>query len=446
VIDIVKKIIKYIGVFLLILIFNLLCSPVNLDEVWNYGFSNNIYNGLVPYRDFNMVITPFYPFFMSIPFHLFGSSMLVFHITNALYLTIIFMFLSKLLGDKKWIVLLFMFFPHNSSFPTYNTFLFSLLVILIYFEREYSLNINNRYNYLIGFLLGLCFLTKQTVGFCLLLPSIYYIKDFTIIKRRVIGFIIPIIIFIIYILVNNAYIQFIDLCFLGLFDFYGNNKGINILLIISIIMIVITILLIKKDKKNINNYYVLAFYSIIIPIVDLYHFLAAFLAFLLILLPFIKKKYFHYSFLSIFSIILLGFSNIYFNTNFKKVVYPNDLEHFEYRLVNKENYNFTKDVNKFIKYNRDKKIIFLSANSYYFRIINDMPCDYLDLINKGNWGYNGIDKVLEEIKNNKDALFFIDRNELALDSQIYNEALEYVIKEGLLVEKIGVYEIYKFLY
>ena len=30
----------------------------NLDELWNYNFARNIADGLLPYKDFNMVITP----------------------------------------------------------------------------------------------------------------------------------------------------------------------------------------------------------------------------------------------------------------------------------------------------------------------------------------------------------------------------------------------------
>ena len=82
-----KKISKFLLIFFIILIFNLIFSPINGDEVWNYGFANNLYQGLIPYKDFNMVLTPFYPFLMSIPFYVFGSNMLIFHITNALLIT-----------------------------------------------------------------------------------------------------------------------------------------------------------------------------------------------------------------------------------------------------------------------------------------------------------------------------------------------------------------------
>ena len=119
----IKKVMKYFFAFFIILIFNLICSPINLDEIWNYGFANNMYRGLVPYLDFNMVIPPFYPWLMSLPFYLFGSSMLVFHITNSLILTTCLFLLEKMYQDKMWIFFLMFFFPVNSTFPNYNLFL-----------------------------------------------------------------------------------------------------------------------------------------------------------------------------------------------------------------------------------------------------------------------------------------------------------------------------------
>ena len=37
----------------------ILIKPLgNLDEIWNYNFALNVANGLVPYKDFNMVTMP----------------------------------------------------------------------------------------------------------------------------------------------------------------------------------------------------------------------------------------------------------------------------------------------------------------------------------------------------------------------------------------------------
>ena len=91
-----KKVLLYLTLFCIFLVWNLLLVPLNLDEVWNYGFAHNIYSGLIPYKDFNMILTPFYPFLMSLPFHLFGSSMLVFHIEQAIILLFCFSFFHYL--------------------------------------------------------------------------------------------------------------------------------------------------------------------------------------------------------------------------------------------------------------------------------------------------------------------------------------------------------------
>lgn len=243
-----KKISKFLLIFFIILIFNLIFSPINGDEVWNYGFANNLYQGLIPYKDFNMVLTPFYPFLMSIPFYVFGSNMLIFHITNALLITGCFILLDKDYKDKMWIILLFCFFPINYSFPTYNMFLYVLLCTILFLENNYVKDENIFIHYIIGFILGITFLTKQTVGGCLVLVSLYYIKDFKIILKRFIGFLIPITIFIIYILFNNAWKEFIDLCILGLIDFSGNQQGFSLNLLFYVVMIFIIFKKIKKAR------------------------------------------------------------------------------------------------------------------------------------------------------------------------------------------------------
>ena len=83
-----KNILKFIILCTIILFWTLIINIIQNDEIWNYGFAHNIYSGLIPYKDFNMVITPFYPFMMSLLFHLFGSSMLIFHIEHGLYLVL----------------------------------------------------------------------------------------------------------------------------------------------------------------------------------------------------------------------------------------------------------------------------------------------------------------------------------------------------------------------
>ena len=433
-----KSLILIIFLFLLFLLFNLILFPTNLDEIWNYGFSHNLYSGLIPYKDFNMVITPFYPFIMSLGFHIFGSSMLVFHIEHAIILICLCVLLFLLIDKKAWFIVALMLFPVNVSFPSYNIFLYFLLVLIIYLEKE------KRSDYLIGFLLGLCVLTKHSVGLCLLLPSLYYIKDLKKVGRRFLGFIVPLFVFIIYLIITKSIIPFIDLCILGLFDFASENgKAFNIYFLLFIIMIGITIYFIVKDRKNLVNYYVLAFYSIMIPLFDIYHFMVAFLAFLILILSKVKKDIIKPG---LFGISIILFSAVLLmDSRFKsKIIYPNNIKHFEYRFIDYDSILFTNKVNDYIKKNSDREFVFLNSNGYYFRLINDMKISYIDLINAGNFGYNGSDKLLKEIKKRKNSIFLVDKSELSPIKQSDKQALNYVIDNGKKIGNIDFFDIYVF--
>ncbi len=433
-----KSLILIIFLFLLFLLFNLTLLPTNLDEIWNYGFSHNLYSGLIPYKDFNMVITPFYPFIMSLGFHIFGSSMLVFHIEHAIILICLCVLLFLLIDKKAWFIVALMLFPVNVSFPSYNIFLYFLLVLIIYLEKE------KKSDYLIGFLLGLCVLTKHSVGLCLLLPSLYYIKDLKKVGRRFLGFIVPLFVFIIYLIITKSIIPFIDLCILGLFDFASENgKAFNIYFLLFIIMIGITIYFIVKDRKNLVNYYVLAFYSIMIPLFDIYHFMVAFLAFLILILSKVKKDIIKPGLFGI-SIILFA-TVLLMDSRFKsKIIYPNNIKHFEYRFIDYDSILFTNKVNDYIKKNSDREFVFLNSNGYYFRLINDMKISYIDLINAGNFGYNGSDKLLKEIKKRKNSIFLVDKSELSPIKQSDKQALNYVIDNGKKIGNIDFFDIYVF--
>lgn len=437
-----RKVIKFSFIFFIILIFNLLCSPLNLDEVWNYGFANNLYRGLVPYLDFNMVITPFYPFLMSLPFYIFGSSMIVFHVTNAIILTGCFVLLEKMYHDKMWIFFFFLFFPVNISAPNYSLFLLVIVVSLVYLEKNFVNAKGDVVHYFIGILLGISVLTKQTVGVFLLLPTIiFFWKDKKVLLRRILGFLLPIFVFVIYLLINKIFLAFLNLCVFGLLDFTGNQKVFNVFGILFMIMLSFTIYFIKKDKKDISNYYVLCFYSIVIPIIDLYHFFLAFFAFLLLVLSRIQKRYLCYSAFSIVSILFLGGLMANFN-QFDIENYPNDLNHFEYRYIKPSSYRFTKQVLKYTSKHRNKNIMYVVPDAYYFKIIQDEDCNYFDLINQGNLGYHGSDWLLKQIKKMDNTLFIVDSSEYNSGNQIDQQALKYLLDYGVKVDSIGFYDVY----
>ena len=432
-----KIFVKYFLLFFFFLFWNLIVQPINLDEIWNYGFAHNIYNGLIPYKDFNMIITPLFPIIMSLPFYIFGSSLFVFHVEQAVLLIVMFYLLDSYLKEKSYLLLLFMIFPLSIAFPSYNLFLFLLFLIMVKLE---DMKAND---YLIGFVLACFILTKQTVGLLMLLPSLYYFKYPKKIVKRFIGCFIPIIFFIIYLLYFNSFFQFLDLCLFGLFDFVSNSKGVNIFFFFSILMIGLIFYFIKKDKYNIKNYYLLSFFSIVLPLFDLYHFQIFFIAFLFVV--FLETDFKIYLNIRLFVFLLLiGLSiiNLYYRID-GKVIYPNNIKYFEYRYLTGKYIQFSDSINQLIEKYDDKEIIFLSADGYYFNIINDLKIDYLDLINTGNWGYNGSEKLLNVIKKKENCVFFVDKEEIGSNKQTDQNVLRYVIENGVILEKKGNYLIYE---
>ena len=437
-----KKFLILLLLFILLLIFNLFLYPITLDEIWNYGFSYNILNGKIPYLDFNIVLTPLFSFIMTLPLMIFGNNILVFNIFNIFIILGCFLLLHNIIDDNMWLCALIFFIPFPILYPSYNLFLLLLFLYLIYLEK------NEKSDYLIGFIVGCLILTKQSVGVFLLLPCLlYYLKNKKKFISRLIGCIIPCSIFLIYLLITKSFMSFLDLCLFGLFDFAGNNSVTSkFYLFVFILICLVTIIFIVKEPKNIYNYYALMFYSISIPLFDAYHVGFQILVFVLLCfinLNFLKRLpiYSFAIFLVVYACLFVSYS--YGNISSFKKMYPNNINHFEYRYLGSKQVDFTNEVSNYIKKNKDYKYMFLDSNGYYFRIINDESASYLDLINMGNWGYNVSDKLINSIKKlPKNTRFFIDGVELVGQRQIDRRAIKYVIKHGKKVDKVGLYDIY----
>ncbi len=431
-----KKYFPYIFLLIIFLLWNLVIYPLGEQEIINYGFAHNIYSGLIPYVDFNMTTTPLYPMLMSVLFYPFGSNILTFHITHIIILMLICHLLFKFLKNKAWFVILLFFLPFPNLIPNYTWLLLLFYLILLYLENQEKTDL------LIGIVIGLSILTKQNLGLLLILPSIIFIKQPKKIIKRVIGIIMPILLFYTYMLVVSSHNTFINLY---LNDFTINNF-INIYSIILLIIIIITIKLIRKNKKDIENYYTLAFYSIMIPSFDLEHLRFCLIAFLIII--FLnnmnkkekKQKKFSSSFFVmsiIICITILG--SMMFVKPFK---YPNNIKYFEYRVISKDKIYETNILNNYIKKNKGTEFIFLTPNSYYFKLINNLKITKLDLLDKEIFTKKEIKPLLKSIESNKAAIYVVDRENQ--DKEYYKSAVKYLKEKANKIKTIGVYDIYVF--
>ena len=74
-----KTILIFTIYFIAIFIFNFF-RPLDMDLIWNYGFSKNVSDGLIMYKDFNMVITPFYPAITGLLMKILSTNIIAFYI------------------------------------------------------------------------------------------------------------------------------------------------------------------------------------------------------------------------------------------------------------------------------------------------------------------------------------------------------------------------------
>lgn len=413
------QIVEFTIIFIVTLLFNLICNTLVHDEVWNYGFSYNIATGQIPYKDFNMVITPLFPILGALFMFIFGKNLVIYHIFNTIICTLIFYYLKRYNPKSYYItysILLFL------CMPGYNLFCLLLLYILMYMEDKKS------NDYLIGIVLGLTFLTKQNIGIYLCIPTLF-IKDIKRIFKRGVGFLIPNIIILIYILLNNCLYEFIDYVFLGIESFAKENITIiSIYLIIHISTLVYLIYNYIKTK-DIKLIYIILFQGMAYPIYDTYHVLIPFIPAFNYFLKKLKlnKKIISYTF-SIFIISIFSY-NIYLYST-KEYSYPNNTEVYKYKKINNNVVNSINIISDYVK-KIEGEVFIIDMYAYLIKLETSLPINKYDLLNDGNLGKNGKIRIIKEIDNicqKEKCTFLLNGNEINNEqySQYNQDILKYI--------------------
>jgi len=417
----IKNILIVLVVFFVVYSLLILFSINFADVTWNYGMSHAIRLGEIPYKDFNIVMTPLYQYLMS-GFLLIKDNYLVFLFGQAILVTIFFTFIYKLIGNKVLILLPIIAFPRFFFIlPNYNFLAVFLVIIILYLEK------NKKSDYLIGIILSLLILTKHSIGLFFLIVTLIGTFDFSKIKKRLLGVLPLLVIFFLYLLINHNLYEFIDLTILGLFDFSSSNGGFTLyILIISILLFIYLIYRFIKEPKNIDNYYILGSYSFIIPIIDQFHFNYFVFLFIFIIIYniTINKKYTKYIYLFCCLIFTFVISiNFYLNWNLYKDKNILTNKYFYGYIVSDTLEEYINTV--YIDYSsRDNNYMF-SYDNMFFDIMSNHQITYFDIPNDGNFGYNGISKMKNKIDDMHDVYFYINKRE---DTQFCMEIYDYIVE------------------
>ena len=281
-----KRLICNISIFLIIaLAIAVVVIPKaigNLDELWNFNFANNVENGLVPYRDFNMVQTPLLPMVNAIFLAIFGNELIVMRISACLLCAGVLFTFYKILnllkanrGISLFVVMALFYMLKDYFCMDYNFAVLFVTLIIIYIELRRNLynkeNINateigdtieslntnkscsqsstnketkennktdlknNKLNnwktdLILGILAGICIMLKQSTGAIVTIALLGYnlllvrskeefIQYLKSTGIKILGVLIPVTLIFIYLAINGAVDDFWDYCIAGIKTF-----------------------------------------------------------------------------------------------------------------------------------------------------------------------------------------------------------------------------------
>ena len=281
-----KRLICNISIFLIIaLAIAVVVIPKaigNLDELWNFNFANNVENGLVPYRDFNMVQTPLLPMVNAIFLAIFGNELIVMRILACLLCAGVLFTFYKILnllkankGVSLFVVMALFYMLKDYFCMDYNFAVLFVTLIIIYIElkrilynkeninatevgdtieslntnkscRQSSTNkeikannktdlknneLNNwKTDLILGILAGICIMLKQSTGVIVTIALLGYnlllvrskeefIQYLKSTGIKILGVLIPVTLIFIYLAINGAVDDFWDYCIAGIKTF-----------------------------------------------------------------------------------------------------------------------------------------------------------------------------------------------------------------------------------
>ena len=407
--------------------FNMLTN----DEIWNYGFNYNVSMGLIPYRDFNVVTTPLYPFVDALFMKIFGQNTVIHYIFGAIVCTGIFAYIKKNNHESYYLpyILLLQF-----ASPTYNIMCLLLFFIITNLEKS------KKNDYLIGIILGLTFLTKPSTGIFLCIPTLFT-KDIKKILKRIVGFVIPNIFLLIYLIYHKALYQFIDYCFLGIESFADNNNLIIIPALIILIISLVYLIIIYIKTRNILMIYLICFFGMSFPIIDSYHVIIPLIPTLTYALSRLKLNKRIISITFVLFTIVISIKNIYEFSSMGTNTFPNTTNTFKYIRIDNETAKKINILTSYVK-NNGKNTFIIDHSGYLVKLELQEPIGNYDYFLTGNVGKNGEDRFIKDFNKicQKEKCTFIV-NEYAYKSNIYSQynykLHEYVTKNYQYSETIN---------
>ena len=413
------------------------------DELWNFSNSYKMLNGFVIYKDLNVIITPLYFYLGTFILSIFGTNLFAFKIYNILIVTSMYFIIYQIFQTtkiKKIRSLLFLIIIYLITYivillgASYN------ILALDFFLLGILLHLKGKNDYIQGIIMFLIFMTKQNIGiYYMIAYLIYSLAEHKKIKKLIIPYIIEIIllaIYFLYLLLNQNLYNFINYTFLGVKEFGKENISIDIYAILFILINIILygfliwINLFKKSKFKEKSLVIFSGLALLymFPIMNEFHIKVAMIPTLATLIIFIEKNFLEeltknkiYNNIIIILVIGLSINSICRFVNNIKQINNYDCYDIYYGMnIDKEIKDNIDTILNYIKENESQgyEVKILSYKSDLYMNILKRNNGKMDLPFYGNLGKDGVDGLIEEIKQLKNTKLLI----LNDDTYLYQES------------------------
>ena len=457
-----------IGIFSLLLLLKEFGSG---DELWNFAFALNVSNGMLPYRDFNIVQTPLSIVFPAALMAVFGRNMMIFRLAGVACMagsmcltysiirksghSVFFSFLTCILSFALQVIC----FVYDYNYLT-------VLVLLAVVRLEQGTRLKEHTKELVsGFLLGICILLKQNTGLFILLANavISVLKAVLCGKKKLICFLritvsaVPGLIFLGYLLLTGTLPDFMEYAVYGIRTFSHRFTPVDFirttpfqtpfLLFLPIAFIVIVFRIGKRTGKETAITCIALAVSelaLLYPLFDMIHLVCVLFFLTPLFAAAIKPK--EYSRQSMTACLVI--SGIVFLVSAYYML-PNsgnrsfsDLAHFKGTPIRTT-------LNDSIK-EADKYIIEKENEGYHVRIAHDSAAAYmipLDQYEK-NWsmllvGNIGNASVEDLLESDGPCLYLVFKERAELGEQNHFELIDYISENYRKVDEIESFFVYE---
>lgn len=441
------------------------------DEFWNYSFAKNIANGMLPYRDFNIVQTPLSAYLSGLFLWIFGEGIIVYRVFGYIVALLIFgilFHLCKKISKSAFLSFLITMFVYALHYPyyIYNYNYLSILILLVVFELEIADSCDVKWKqYMIGLLSGLSVLSKQNTGALIVLGnftvSFYYILrkkfDRRIMFGRMLLSLVPMLIYSFILLISGTFGDFWEYAINGIGTFTHRKTPIDLLvsgpgnLVYMVVIVSIYYLAYKKIKKGNKNSSFIAILdfnvvwtAIIYPLCDVSHMICILIPMMPLMLFCIDIKPIRdwESYVCVFITVFISACAIIPFMAIGDNYMISDIPYYRGVYIDVE---VNQTIDEIADYINDKY-----GEGYNVRIANAFACAYmipLDRYEKnwsmllvGNIGDSTTEKLLDD---DKSYIYLVLRDSSGLNAQDYFELIDYIKENYVKVGEVQKFDVYE---